>query len=469
MPPDRIHPNRSLLQRRKSLTSTFQAMADGLIVLLTVYIAFFNTQGFFSTIDAVFMITLLAIMGVSYDQMGIYRQFGGFFSSARKLFFAWSMSFAITLFIFIMAQFFDELSRPVLGAVFGISFAGQLANRWILMAFRMQTAHSKADRNKVLLVGGGPLVKHLFENINDNPWLQEKAIGRIRTFAESDDADMPVPVLGDRGDIIDVIRSNNVRSVYIAVSLENSHLVEEMYLALANENVDVHWVPNIYSLDLINHSVKELAGLPLLTLSESPLIGNHLMFKAVEDRVIAVVALILLSPLMLITAILIKLNSPGPVFFRQSRTGWNGKEFHIWKFRSMKVHQAQNGEVKQATKDDDRITPIGRFIRKTSIDELPQLFNVLSGKMSLVGPRPHAIEHNTDFDKRIRAYMTRHRIKPGITGLAQIKGYRGETETLEKMKKRVEYDMQYINNWSFWFDIEILIKTIPALLRDEAY
>jgi putative colanic acid biosynthesis UDP-glucose lipid carrier transferase len=145
-----------LLQRRNSLTTTFQAMVDGLIVLLTVYFAFFNTQGFFSTIDAVFMITLLAIMGVSYDQMGIYRQFGGFIRSARKLFFAWSMSFAITLFIFIMAQFFEELSRPVLGAVFGISFAGQLANRWILMAFRMQTAHSNADRNNVLLIGGGP-------------------------------------------------------------------------------------------------------------------------------------------------------------------------------------------------------------------------------------------------------------------------------------------------------------------------
>jgi putative colanic acid biosynthesis UDP-glucose lipid carrier transferase len=337
------------------------------------------------------------------------------------------------------------------------------------MAFRLQTAHSTEDQNNVLLIGGGPLVKHLFDNINGNPWIQEKAIGRIRTCDETDDGEMPVPVLGNRADILDVVHSNNVRTVYIAVSLENSHLVEELYQGLANENVDIHWVPNIYSLDLINHSVKEMAGLPLLTLSESPLIGNHLLFKAVEDRVIAIIALILLGPLMLVIAALIKLDSPGPVIFRQSRTGWNGKEFHIWKFRSMKLHQAQNGEVKQATKDDNRITGIGRFIRKTSIDELPQLFNVLSGKMSMVGPRPHATEHNTDYDKRIRAYMTRHRIKPGITGLAQVNGYRGETDTLDKMKKRVEYDMQYINNWSFWLDLEILLKTIPALLRDEAY
>ena len=157
MPPDRIHSNRSLLQRRKTLTTTLQAMIDGLIVLLTVYYALYNAQGFISTIDAVFMITLLAIMGVTYDQLGIYRQFGGMLRAGRKLLFAWFTSFAITLFIFIMAQYFEQFSQPVLGAIFVISFAGQLANRWILMAFRLQTAQSAEDRNNVLLVGGGPL------------------------------------------------------------------------------------------------------------------------------------------------------------------------------------------------------------------------------------------------------------------------------------------------------------------------
>ena len=468
MPPGGLRSQRSLLQRRKSLTTTFQALVDGLIVLLTVYYAFYSAQGFISTLDAVFMVTLLAIMGVTYDQMGIYRHFGGLIRSTRKLLFAWSVSFAITMFVFIMAQYFDQFSRPVLTAVFIIAFAGQLANRGILVFMRIQASHSTADRNNVLLIGGGPLVKHLYDNINGNPWLQEKAIGRIRT-SDNDDDEMPVPVLGNREDIINVVRENNVRSVYIAVSLKNSHLVEQLYLDIANENIDIHWVQNIFTLNLINHSVKEMAGLPLLTLSESPLIGNHRMFKAIEDRVLALIALILLSPLMLVVAILIKLDSPGPAIFRQSRTGWNGRVFHIWKFRSMKVHQPEPDVLKQATRDDERFTGIGRFIRKTSIDELPQLFNVLSGSMSMVGPRPHAIEHNTDYDKRILAYMTRHRIKPGITGLAQINGYRGETDTLDKMQKRVEYDMQYINNWSFWLDIEILLKTIPALLRNDAF
>jgi putative colanic acid biosynthesis UDP-glucose lipid carrier transferase len=295
------------------------------------------------------MITLLAIMGVTYDQMGIYRRFGGFIRSARKLLFAWSISYAITLFIFIMAQYFDQLPHPVLGAIFAIAFAGQLANRWALTTLQLQTAQASEDRNNVLLIGGGPLVKYLYDNINSNPWLQERAIGRIRTRPEAEEAEIPVPVLGTRDEILAVVRKNSVRTVYIAVSLENSHLVEQLYLDLANENIDIHWVPNIFTLDLINHSVKEMAGLPLLTLSESPLIGNHLLFKAVEDRIIALICVVLLSPIMLITAILIKLDSPGPVIFRQSRTGWNGKEFFISKFRSMKIHQEQSGKVKMTT------------------------------------------------------------------------------------------------------------------------
>ncbi len=464
---NKIQSQRPLLQRRKSLLTTFQAMIDGIIVLLTVYFSFYYFQGFVTTLDVIFMVMLLAIMGATYDQLSIYRQFGGILKSVRKLAFAWSTSFAIALFIFIMAQYFDQLSRPALTAIFLVAFGGQLVNRWLMMSIRLQSSHTLEELSPVLLVGDGSLVKYLFDNINHNPWIQEKAIGRIQVSGKSDHN--LVPVLGKTAEIAEVVRQNKIKTVYIAVSLSESHLVESIYRNLLNENVDIHWAPDIFSMDLINQSVKEMAGIPLLTLSESPLIGNHRMFKAIEDRLIAFILLTLLSPLMLLVGLLIKLGSPGPAIFKQSRTGWDGQVFYIWKFRSMKIHQESNGEVSQATKDDDRFTGIGKFIRKTSIDELPQLFNVLSGKMSLVGPRPHAIEHNENYAERIDAYLARHRIKPGITGLAQINGFRGETDTLDKMEKRVDYDMQYINNWSFWLDIEILIKTLPALLRDEVY
>jgi putative colanic acid biosynthesis UDP-glucose lipid carrier transferase len=467
MSANKIQTQRPLLQRRKSLVATLQAMIDGIIVLLTVYFSFYNFRGFVTTLDVIFMVLLLAIMAGTYDQMGIYRRYGGLLKSAGKLVFAWSISFSIALFIFIMTHYFEQLSRPALTAIFVIGFSGQLLNRWIMISFHDHSPYKLEDVHPVLLVGDGDLAKHLFDRINSNPWISERAIGRIQISDTGDDN--LLPVLGSPDDIARVVRENKIKTVYIAVALSDSALVESIYRDLVNENIDIHWAPDIFSLELINHSVKEMAGIPLLTLSESPLLGNHRLFKGIEDRLFGLILLILLSPLMLLVGLLIRLGSAGPAIFKQERTGWDGRVFYIWKFRSMKLHQEGTNKVIQATRDDERFTRIGKFIRKTSIDELPQLFNVLSGKMSLVGPRPHAVEHNQAYAKRIDAYLARHRIKPGITGLAQINGFRGETETLDKMEKRVEYDMQYINNWSFWLDIKILLLTLPALLRSEAH
>jgi putative colanic acid biosynthesis UDP-glucose lipid carrier transferase len=170
---------------------------------------------------------------------------------------------------------------------------------------------------------------------------------------------------------------------------------------------------------------------------------------------------------LLFIALAVKINSPGPVFFKQDRHGWNGKVIQVWKFRSMRVHDDR--EVVQASRNDTRITAVGRFIRRTSLDELPQLFNVLQGQMALVGPRPHAVAHNHYYSGKILAYMARHRIKPGITGLAQISGCRGETDTIDKMQRRVEMDLHYINNWSLWLDLKILVKTPFTLLSKDIY
>ena len=269
--------------------------------------------------------------------------------------------------------------------------------------------------------------------------------------------------------MIRLVDEHQIKVVYIAVPLDSSPVIEELYFELLDKNVDVHWAPNIFSLNLINHSVKELAGIPIITLSETPLIGANLAIKILEDRILAVVILILISPVLILTSLAIKLDSTGPVFFRQERTGWDGKVFRIWKFRSMKVHQDESGFIKQATRDDPRITRIGKFLRRTSIDELPQIFNVLDGSMSLVGPRPHAISHNIAYSKQIVAYLARHRIKPGITGLAQIRGFRGETSDIDLMKKRVDSDLEYINNWSISLDISILLRTFLVLFKNNAY
>jgi putative colanic acid biosynthesis UDP-glucose lipid carrier transferase len=276
-------------------------------------------------------------------------------------------------------------------------------------------------------------------------------------------------VIGSLENMLEIIEKNDVRTVYFAIPLGESELIEEIYFQLLDRNVAVHWIPDIFSLLLVNHSVREMAGLPVLTLSETPLTGTRLLLKALEDKVLATLILIMVAPLLGIIALVIKLDSTGPVFFRQARRGWSGKVFHIWKFRSMYVHQPDGGVVKQATRDDPRITRVGAFLRKTSLDELPQVFNVLTGEMSLVGPRPHAVQHDEEYSQRIDSYFARHNIKPGITGLAQVRGLRGETGEIGRMQQRIEADIEYINNWSLWLDLTILIRTLGALTGRNAY
>ena len=268
-----------------------------------------------------------------------------------------------------------------------------------------------------------------------------------------------------------LIDEHNINTIYIVTPLESSKVLEELYFVLLDKHVSIHWVPDIFSLRLINHSVREIAGIPVLTLSETPLTGINKLSKAIEDRVLAFLILLTISPILLLVALAVKFDSPGPVFFRQKRTGWNGKTFRIWKFRSMRVEQevGDNKLLKQAEKNDPRITKVGAFIRKTSLDELPQLINVLTGDMSLVGPRPHAVQHDEVYSQRISDYYARHNIKPGITGLAQVRGYRGETKEIDQMIKRIESDIEYINNWSLWLDLSILVRTVTAFTGKEAY
>ncbi|HBT4651256.1 TPA: exopolysaccharide biosynthesis polyprenyl glycosylphosphotransferase, partial [Klebsiella pneumoniae] len=196
-------------------------------------------------------------------------------------------------------------------------------------------------------------------------------------------------------------------------------------------------------------------GVPVVPLYESPLSGINMVFKRLEDIIVSLSILIVISPVLLIIACAVKFTSPGPVIFRQIRYGMDGKSIKVWKFRSMTVMENDNN-VTQATKHDLRVTKVGKFLRRTSLDELPQFFNVLFGQMSVVGPRPHAVSHNEQYRTLIKGYMLRHKVKPGITGLAQVNGWRGETDTLDKMQKRVEYDLLYIRNWSIWLDLKII-------------
>ncbi|MEW8027988.1 MAG: undecaprenyl-phosphate glucose phosphotransferase [Candidatus Thiodiazotropha sp.] len=464
--------DRSLLQRRNNLTTSLQAFLDGLTVVILILALPFALHGQLTTHYIILALVLLGSMSVIYDRMNIYRHHGTMTKKAFKLLKAWSSAFAFLLLLAFVTKYTETYSRTVVLLLFVFGYIAQVS---LHFGVRLIQRHmvSQEVNTKALIIGSGALANHLYDRINSNPWMPEEVVGAVSSTGNDKTTDYSdksaMPMLGNLEDIKRLINVHEIQTVYIAVSLDSSPMIQQIYFDLLNENVNIHWAPNIYALNLINHSVKELAGIPILTLSETPLIGSHLLIKAIEDRVLALLILILISPIMLITAIMVKAESSGPVFFRQVRTGWDGKNFRILKFRSMRIHAEEDGVVKQATRDDPRITRIGRFIRRTSIDELPQLFNVLAGQMSLVGPRPHALQHNLEYSKRIEAYLARHRIKPGITGLAQIRGFRGETKELKQMEKRVKYDLEYINNWSLWLDLSILLRTPFTLKNDNAY
>jgi putative colanic acid biosynthesis UDP-glucose lipid carrier transferase len=458
---------------RGSLGSAALGLLDGLAVLgigwLTTFV-YHNVV--FDERYAVLLLVLLVAMGLTYERFGVYASHRRFLNEAFALAKAWLVAFAVLLTIAFLAKETEAYSRLVLIALFTGGLAAQGANH---LAFRL-LQHGREGSLRLenaLLVGTGPLAEQLYQGLRENPWIGQRAVGAVSVGPSSTGAapePAQVPLLGTVADVERLIDDLGIRTVYLLTDLTDTRTIQRLYFNLLDRNVNVHWIPNIFTLELINYSIGELVNLPLITLSETPLVGMRRMIKDVEDKLLASLGLLLISPLLLAIAVAIKLDSPGPVFFRQYRTGWDGRTFRIWKFRTMRVEAAEaEGPVRQATRDDPRVTRVGRILRRTSLDELPQLFNVLAGEMSLVGPRPHAVAHNVQYSQQIKAYLARHRIKPGITGLAQVRGLRGETEDLTLMSRRVRADLEYINNWSIWLDLSILARTLFALTGRNAY
>jgi putative colanic acid biosynthesis UDP-glucose lipid carrier transferase len=253
----------------------------------------------------------------------------------------------------------------------------------------------------------------------------------------------------------------------IYITLPPSMHVQMMALLddLKDTTASIYFVPDFFMADLIQGRIDEIDGMPVVAMCETPFTSFNGMVKRISDIVIAGVLLLLLLPLLVIVAVGVKLSSKGPVLFKQRRYGLDGQEIIVYKFRSMKVME-DGATVMQATLNDKRVTPFGQIIRKTSLDELPQFINVLQGRMSVVGPRPHAVTHNEMYRKLIKGYMIRHKVKPGITGWAQVNGYRGETKTVENMKDRIDYDLEYLKKWSLALDLQIILKTIVLVFKD---
>lgn len=345
-----------------------------------------------------------------------------------------------------------DFSRLWMGAWVGLGLGLMALWRWAAGLF------AQRDLPRILIVGTGQLAAETARRLRGR-YGDAAVAGFVRLPDEPKADELPAPEVGRVDQLEEVLAAPDfdVSELWLASDAPPGASDEALLRQLRMSSLPVRYVPDLRLLRLLGHRASEVAGMTVIELNATPLDGPDALVKAAMDRLLASLILLLLSPGLLLVALAIRLDSPGPVLFSQPRHGGGGRIIKVLKFRSM-AHSSQP-DSRQARRNDPRVTRVGAFLRRSSLDELPQLINVLRGEMSLVGPRPHPLALNQEFSARLAAYMQRHRVKPGITGLAQINGYRGETDTLEKMQKRLEYDLYYIENWSLALDIRILFRT----------
>jgi putative colanic acid biosynthesis UDP-glucose lipid carrier transferase len=452
------------------LISFFQRVLDPLIIMGTLYLSALWFHQPFSGYMLVLMLLAFFISSAVYQHIDPYRTWrsGRMWAYARDTVFGWGVTLAVLWFLGSssgLRYFYDE---RVLVA-WAVATPTILLTSHIAARLANSPGRSKEVRS-VVVVGANDVGLKFASVVEKHPNL----FMAVRGFFDdrADDRHPPAlrhPVLGKTSELVQYVREHGIKMIFISQPISAQPRIRKLIDELQDTTASVYFLPDIYIFDLMQARFDNVGGMPVIAICETPFTGMNAMTKRIEDIVFSILILILLLPVMAVIALAVRLSSPGPVIFRQRRYGLYGEKIEVYKFRSMTV--TENGDkVTQATKDDARVTRVGAFLRRTSLDELPQFVNVLQGRMSIVGPRPHAVAHNEQYRKLIKGYMLRHKAKPGITGWAQVNGLRGETDTLDKMEGRIRYDLDYLRSWSIWLDIWIILKTVRVVLkRENAY
>jgi putative colanic acid biosynthesis UDP-glucose lipid carrier transferase len=449
------------------LISFFQRVLDPLIIMGTLYLSALVFHEPFSGYMLVLMILAFFISSAVYQHIDPYRTWrsGRMWAYARDTVFGWAVTLAVLWFLGSssgLKYYYDE--RVLIG--WAIATPAILLTSHIAARLANSPGRSKEVRS-VVVVGVNDVGLKFARVVEKHPNLFMAVRGFFddRTD-ERIPAGMHYPMLGKTDELAQYVREHGTKMIFISQPISAQPRIRKLIDELQDTTASVYFLPDVYIFDLMQARFDNVGGMPVIAICETPFMGLNSTIKRASDIVLASLILLLLAPLMLAVAIAVRLSSPGPVIFRQRRYGLYGDEIIVYKFRSMTV--MENGAaVVQAQKNDGRVTKIGGFLRRTSLDELPQFVNVLQGRMSIVGPRPHAVAHNEQYRKLIKGYMLRHKVKPGITGWAQVNGLRGETATLDKMEARVQYDLDYLRNWSLWLDLWIVLKTVKVVLTRE--
>jgi putative colanic acid biosysnthesis UDP-glucose lipid carrier transferase len=452
---------RTFYSAPQSVTSLVAAVLEPTLIVL-VYLA--TALWFREPIMRPDLVLCLLVFALTFPGRNRYKE--GMLNAATDLVASWITLLAILLLCAYATDSMHYFDRNVL---LGWSIATPLVQWlavWIGRGILRKRAQDPAIRKPAVVIGAGLLGVKVATALQGD---REEGRDFLGWFDDRTDerlaGETSGHMLGGLKDAAPFIRAHGVKEVFITLPLGSQPRILELLESIQGTTASLFFVPDVFGISIIQGRLQDMNGVPVVGICETPFTGTNELVKRISDVVLAVVILLLISPLLLAIMIGVKMSSPGPAIFRQKRNGLDGGEITVYKFRSMRA--MDNGPVvAQATKDDPRITPFGAFLRKTSLDELPQFFNVLQGRMSIVGPRPHAVAHNELYRELISAYMVRHKVKPGITGWAQVNGLRGETETVDKMKARVEYDLEYLRNWSLGLDLQIIVRTVRVLFFD---
>lgn len=441
-----------------SLTSMLQRFSDISIIVLGLYcVSLLNHHTF--GIQYWFMsLAVIVIFQMIGGMTDFYRSWRGVrFSMELSLILRnWTMSILITTMLITFSNLFvNNITEYI--QWFLIVAVGFIVTRLSIRLFIGYMRNLGFNTRNVAFMGSMPAGIRLAETLQDTHWMGFKVIGIYDD--EPVDIKTTVKKCGDIEQLISDAKAGKIDRIYISMSMEKEKLIKKAVGDLSDTTCSVMLIPDVFTFNILHSRGEEINGVSVVSLFDTPMSGINQLVKRVEDIIFSILILCFISPVLFVIGLTVKLTSPGPVIFKQRRYGMDGKAITVWKFRSMTVME-NDDKVVQATKGDVRLTKVGSFLRRTSLDELPQFINVLLGDMSIVGPRPHAVAHNEQYRKLIKGYMLRHKMKPGITGWAQINGWRGETDTLDKMEKRVEYDLDYIRNWSVWLDIKIIFMTV---------
>jgi putative colanic acid biosynthesis UDP-glucose lipid carrier transferase len=457
-------PVRGILHAHQSLLSIAHRLLDLAVIVLGGY--WQSQQGTSPSTAEAWIQILLAVL--LFHWLSEYHQMYGSWRGERilrelvKVFNYWALTFVVLLSVDYLllnhANLPDNSQMTWFASVLAVLCGYRLLIRSVLHGLRRRGFNTR----RVAIVGTGQVGERLAQSISSAPWMGLELLGFYDAQPQQMDLranGRRVPVLGDLDQLIEDARASRIDKVYITLALGGQPHLHDLIKGLSDTTASVYLIPDVFMFELLHARSESINGLASISIFDSPMEGAWSLVKRVEDILLSSLILLLIALPLLLIAIAIKLTSAGPVLFRQRRYGLDGRPIMVWKFRSMSVQE--NGDVvQQATRNDARVTPLGAFLRRTSLDELPQFFNVLRGDMSIVGPRPHAVAHNEQYRKQVSGYMLRHKVKPGITGWAQINGWRGETDTLDKMQKRVQYDLEYIEHWSVWLDLKIILLTL---------